>query len=119
MKKYSIALSGAILAGYAVFAEQPADMPARKGPESMPVRMFGAMDSNKDGRISREEWQAHHEQRFTEMDADKDGSVSADELREHHARMREKLAESCPDCPRGKKGMRKGRRKKTPDEDSE
>lgn len=119
MKKLSIALLGAMLASFALQAEKPAGKLPRKGPGSMPGRMLEMMDANKDGKVSKEEWQTHHEQRFAEMDADKDGSITPAEVKEHHSKMREKRAEMCPDCPRGKKGMRKGRPKKAADDENE
>ena len=46
--------------------------------------MFQKMDQNKDGKISKEEWNAFHESRFTELDKNKDGSVTEEELAEFH-----------------------------------
>ena len=46
--------------------------------------MFMMMDTNKDGRISAAEHDAHSRTMFTSADANKDGSVTAAEM---HARM--------------------------------
>ncbi|GAB4423042.1 MAG: hypothetical protein OHK0011_02660 [Turneriella sp.] len=119
MKTISVFLLGAALAGFAVQAQNPPGKPGRKRPGGMPGRMLEMMDTNKDGKISKEEWQAHHEQRFTEMDADKDGSITAAEVQEHHGKMLEKKAEMCPDCKRGKRGKQKGHPNKPADDDNE
>ena len=38
-------------------------------------------DTNKDGKITKEEWTAHHDAMFSHMDANKDGVISKDELK--------------------------------------
>lgn len=38
-------------------------------------------DANKDGKITKEEWTAHHNAMFEHMDANKDGTISKDELK--------------------------------------
>ncbi|MFZ5629425.1 MAG: hypothetical protein ACOY5B_09885 [Spirochaetota bacterium] len=119
MKRIFVLMLVSVLSGFALQAEKPAGKPGRKGAGGMPGRMLEKMDTNQDGKVSKEEWQAHHEQRFAEMDADKDGSITAAEVKEHHSKMREKHAEMCPDCPRGKKGMRKGRPKRPGDDENE
>ena len=42
--------------------------------------IFALMDSDGDGTISLQEWQAAHERIFKAMDADKDGTVSFEEM---------------------------------------
>lgn len=42
---------------------------------------FDATDTDKDGKLSKEELQARHSARYAEMDADGDGLLSEDELR--------------------------------------
>jgi Ca2+-binding EF-hand superfamily protein len=81
--------------------------------------MFKMMDTNEDGKISKDEWQKHHDQRFAEIDTDKDGVITPAEIKEHHKQMRGKRAEMCPDCPRPMKGMRKGPRRTAPDDEEE
>jgi hypothetical protein len=43
-------------------------------------RVFAALDTDKDGKISTAEWQASGERRFARLDRNKDGVVMADEL---------------------------------------
>ena len=119
MKKFTVILLGALVAASALQAEKPAGKSGPKEPGGMPGHMLKMMDANNDGKVSKEEWQAHHEQRFTEIDADKDGSITPTEMKEHHTKMREKRAEMCPDCPRGKKGKRKSPRKKAAEDEDE
>ncbi|WP_041948383.1 EF-hand domain-containing protein [Turneriella parva] len=56
-----------------------------KGP--MHAKMLEKMDADKDGKISKQEWQAHHDKKFIELDADKDGVISQDEFKAHHEKM--------------------------------
>ena len=47
----------------------------------LPMRIiFALMDSDGDGTISLQEWQAAHEKIFKAMDTDKDGTVSFEEM---------------------------------------
>jgi Ca2+-binding EF-hand superfamily protein len=61
--------------------------------------MFGRLDTDGDGAVSRAEWDAkgtdrpgydaeRHASRFAELDADGDGSLSRDELMAGHRRFR-------------------------------
>lgn len=43
--------------------------------------IFALMDTDGDGTISLQEWQAAHERIFKAMDANKDGSLTLDEIR--------------------------------------
>lgn len=47
------------------------------------VRLLKLADANKDGQISREEFDAARDRLFTEIDADKDGSITPKEFREY------------------------------------
>jgi uncharacterized low-complexity protein len=38
-------------------------------------------DANRDGKITKEEWTAHHNAMFEHMDANKDGTISKDEIK--------------------------------------
>lgn len=42
--------------------------------------MFALMDTNGDGKLSLEEWQAAQERIFKAMDVNKDGSVTLQEM---------------------------------------
>jgi uncharacterized low-complexity protein len=46
-------------------------------------------DTDKDGKVTKEEFMTHHEKMFTEADANKDGSLDADERKALHAKMAE------------------------------
>jgi Ca2+-binding EF-hand superfamily protein len=43
--------------------------------------IFALIDTDNDGTISLQEWQAAHERIFKAMDANKDGTVTLDEMR--------------------------------------
>jgi Ca2+-binding EF-hand superfamily protein len=48
----------------------------------IPLRIiFALMDTDGDGTISLQEWQAAHERIFKAMDANKDGTLTLDEIR--------------------------------------
>jgi len=85
------AVFAALLVPAIVFAQDGAK-PERKG------NPFGKMDTNKDGKISKEEFLAspmaqknpeRAEARFAKLDTDKDGFLSADELKAGAAAGRE------------------------------
>lgn len=42
------------------------------------------MDTNKDGKVSRAEFDATHAGMFTRVDTNKDGSIDAAEMKAHH-----------------------------------
>ncbi|MBS0256933.1 EF-hand domain-containing protein [Agrobacterium deltaense] len=85
------ALGAALLIGTAAtasFAAPPA--PGKGHGERMPIRQEAAFvhllkvaDSNKDGKISKEEFAARQDALFTEIDKDKDGSITPKEMREY------------------------------------
>lgn len=37
-------------------------------------------DTNKDGKITKEEWTKHHDLKFEQMDSNKDGAIDKDEM---------------------------------------
>lgn len=47
---------------------------------------FKLMDTNNDGKISKDEWMA----KFKEMDANKDGFITKEEMKKHHKEMMKK-----------------------------
>ena len=63
--------------------------PGRGGPEVMFVQMLQQHDTNKDGKISKEEANAAGTALFASIDADKDGIVTPGEMRQHREAMRE------------------------------
>lgn len=63
------------------------------------------MDTDENGAVSKEEFMAAQEERFTKMDADGDGSISTDEYkaaakdwREKRKEMKEKHAEKAEEA---------------------
>ncbi|QEE46244.1 calcium-binding protein [Rhizobium sp. WL3] len=63
--------------------------PGRGGPEVMFVQMLQQHDTDKDGKISKEEATAAGTAMFTAIDADKDGVLTPGEMRQHREAMRE------------------------------
>lgn len=63
--------------------------PGRGGPEAMFVQMLQQHDTNKDGKISKEEATAASTALFAAIDADKDGVLTPGEIRQHREAMRE------------------------------
>jgi hypothetical protein len=70
-----------------------------KGPHSNMKggQYFDAIDTDKDGKISKEEHMAKHEERFNAMDTDNDGFLTKEEHRKawekHKGAMKEKMQE--------------------------
>lgn len=60
---------------------------------------FEAMDTNKDGSVTKAEFDAMHQTHFVAMDKNKDGAVSRDEMKasheamhaDHHEKMQKKV----------------------------
>lgn len=52
--------------------------------------MLQEMDANKDGSVSKKEFDAFHAERFKEMDANKDGKVTPEEMEALHKKMMDK-----------------------------
>lgn len=63
--------------------------PGRGGPEVRFVQMLQLADTNKDGKISKEEATAAGTTLFTTIDGDKDGVLTPGEMRQHREAMRE------------------------------
>ena len=55
-------------------------MMGRGMPGPMMRIIFALIDTDSDGTISLQEWQAAHERIFKAMDANKDGKVTLDEM---------------------------------------
>ncbi len=60
------------------------------------VRLLKTADTNKDGRISKEEVAARQEALFTEIDANKDGSITRGELLDYRVAKREEFRKNNP-----------------------
>ncbi len=83
------AIVGSLLIGTsatAVLARQ--DMGRGPGGAGMFVRMLQEFDTNKDGKISKDEATAARDSMFTTVDADKDGTLTPGEFRKHREAMR-------------------------------
>jgi Ca2+-binding EF-hand superfamily protein len=52
---------------------------AARGPAQHP-RLFAALDQNKDGAVTREEYGAFRDREFARFDSNKDGAVGRDEF---------------------------------------
>lgn len=61
--------------------------PGRDGPPMRPelayVYLLKTADTNKDGKVSKEEFAARQDALFTEIDANKDGSITPKEMRDY------------------------------------
>jgi hypothetical protein len=79
-----------LLAGAAVMALASPAL-AQDGPAGGHGPMGGPMqnaDTDGDGMISKAEFMAVHEKRFDEMDTNKDGKLSKDEMKAHREAMK-------------------------------
>ena len=52
--------------------------------------MFRAMDTNQDGRVDRQEYQAAMQERFDRMDANGDGLLTRDEVATRFEQMQQR-----------------------------
>ncbi|MCR6723403.1 EF-hand domain-containing protein [Agrobacterium fabrum] len=78
----ALVLSTAATASFAAPGKGHKDrMPIR--PEAAFVHLLKVADTNKDGKISKEEFTARQDALFTEIDKDKDGSITPKEMREY------------------------------------
>lgn len=60
----------------------PAAPPARPAPAPAPApeARFNAMDTDRNGRVTLEEWRASHEKEFRRLDQNDDGVLSREEM---------------------------------------
>ncbi len=112
------ALGAALLLGSAAtasFAAPPAHgkghgerMPFR--PELAFVQLLKVADTNKDGKITKEEFAARQDALFAEIDKDKDGSITPKEMREYRQAKMEafRAAHPRPEAADAKAGEGKG-----------
>lgn len=68
----------------------------RMGQESSFVYLLKQADGNKDFKITKEEFSAHHDGLFTAMDADKDGSLTPKEMRDYRKAKHEEYRAANP-----------------------
>lgn len=73
-----------LAASLALAADAALACPGSDAPCPAVEGRFKEMDSNKDGFISKKEFDAEHGKRFKEMDANKDGKISLEEMRAAH-----------------------------------
>jgi hypothetical protein len=109
-KKIVLATLGAVLvAGAAIPAFAAPERPDRgpgHGPHGMMrgammqdmtfVRLLKTADTNKDGKISKEEVAARQEALFSEIDANKDGNITRGELLDYRIAKREEFRKNNP-----------------------
>jgi hypothetical protein len=109
-KKIVLATLGAVLvAGAAIPAFAAPERPDRgpgHGPHGMMrgammqdmtfVRLLKTADTNKDGKISKEEVAARQEALFAEIDANKDGNITRGELLDYRIGKREEFRKNNP-----------------------
>lgn len=78
----ALVLSTAATASFAAPGKGAKDrMPIRQ--EAAFVHLLKVADTNKDGKISKEEFAARQDALFNEIDKDKDGSITPKEMREY------------------------------------
>lgn len=107
-----------LLAAASIMAMEPGEGRMRKGRKGlkgpMMGHMFQMMDTDKDGKVSKQEWQAHHDKRFSELDADKDGFITQEEMKAHHEKMMEKGGMMGPRDDGDDQGEKPRKKKKAP-----
>lgn len=58
--------------------------------KKMSRKMLEGMDTDKDKKISKQEWQAFHDKRFAEIDKNGDGFLTKDEFKAQRKEMKKK-----------------------------
>lgn len=87
MKRFplvTLGLLAAVAAGTALAADEKNATPAGMPHTMMHEKMFKDTDTDGDGFITKEEWQAKGDKMFSEIDANHDGKISKDEMKAHH-----------------------------------
>jgi len=95
-------VAGRLLAGVVILGMPLPQAAADNGP--LPAASSGGckmmrMDSNADGKVSRDEFMQGHAAMFEKMDSNGDGVLDADERRAHKAMMREGKPGKCGGAP--------------------
>ncbi len=65
--------------------------PGASRPASMSDAFMLQLDSNKDGKVTKEEFFAPHEKQFANMDSNKDGAVDKAEIEAVEKQWRERM----------------------------
>lgn len=110
MTKRKIALSALgvalLVSSASMTMAAPRGGPDRHGPQMRPevafVCLLKTADTNKDGKITKEEFTARQDALFTEIDADKDGSITPKEMRDYRRTKMEAWREANPRPERAK-----------------
>lgn len=92
MKKHVLAALAFSLLAAPAFAEEakaPHDGPGGRGPD----RFMTKVDGDKDGKVSKAEWDAKGTKMFNESDANKDGFISREEAQAFHEKRKAKWQE--------------------------
>lgn len=86
MKKHTLAvlfLASSVLSA-AAYAECDEKGHKKGGHKKHGAKHFTMIDTNEDGKLSKEEMLQYNENHFTKVDADGDGFISKDEMKAQH-----------------------------------
>lgn len=95
MKKQVLAALALTLFATPVLAEGPEGHGGPGGPGGQggprgPEHFIAKIDGDKDGKVSKAEWEAKGDMMFNESDADHDGYITREEAQAFHAKRMEK-----------------------------
>lgn len=90
MNKYVLSAAMAVALGLASGAAIAGHHEGGKHEGPRGEKMMERIDTDGDGVISKAEFMAKHEEKFTQMDTNGDGSLSKDEMEAAHAKMKDK-----------------------------
>ena len=82
-------LGGIVIASCAVFAASAALACEPMSGGRFGAKMFAGMDDNKDGAISKQEFDDFHNKHFAELDANNDGKITLEEFDACHSEKQE------------------------------
>jgi hypothetical protein len=88
-----MAAAAAALMASPALANGPSATPLSPKMHHHRAGFFGKIDTNQDGKISRDEWTAHQAAVFDKIDADHDGSLTKAEFKAEHEKMKAKHAD--------------------------
>ena len=87
-----MAAAAAALMASPALANGPSVTPSTAKAHHHWAGFFDKIDTNHDGKISKDEWLAHSSAMFDKIDANHDGSLTKDEFKAMHEKMRAKHA---------------------------